>query len=162
MDSGYTMWGLGVFVKYLVDAIEASGQAQTPFLAEAIRSWRIAPIYDFWPGSGRVMEAAAEANFIDFTEQACAKLTTRELIPEKEIASWPSFGEEHLFPRGAKEVRAAPIIELGHAIIALLRGELPEPPERHWWFYGTPDRRSTIKMPDQPGEVYLLYWHKLY
>ena len=35
--------GLGVFVKYLIDVIEASGQAHTPFLAEGIRSWRIAP-----------------------------------------------------------------------------------------------------------------------
>lgn len=150
--------GLGIFVKYLIDAMEASGQAHTPFLAEGIASWRIAPIYDSGFNLEESWTALQRQNFVGFAEQACARLATIESIPAEEIAGWPSFGEEHLFCGSAGgEVATAPAIELGCAIIALIRGELEDAPEGHWWFYGTPEGRSTIKKRDTPGKVYVLH-----
>jgi hypothetical protein len=55
-------------------------------------------------------------------------------------------GDLHIFPRSNKEILTAPIIELGHAIIALVSGSLPRPPKGVAWFYGTPSGRSTIQM----------------
>ena len=49
-----------------------------------------------------------------------------------------------IFPRGAKEVETAPVIELGRAIITMMSGELPEPPEGTIWLYGTVKGRDTI------------------
>jgi hypothetical protein len=37
-----------------------------------------------------------------------------------------------------------PVAELGHAIAALIRGTLPEPPAGTLWYYGAPGGRSTI------------------
>ena len=54
--------------------------------------------------------------------------------------------ELRIFPRSATEVPTAPIVELGHAIIALVSGNLPRSPEGEAWFYGTPTGRSTIRM----------------
>jgi hypothetical protein len=84
--------------------------------------------------------------FIKLAEAACKKLGTRESIPAKEIASWPLTDELRIFPRSATDVLTAPIIELGHAIIALVSGNLPRPSEGEAWFYGTPTGRSTIRM----------------
>ncbi|HKV95735.1 MAG TPA: hypothetical protein VJW20_24550 [Candidatus Angelobacter sp.] len=43
-----------------------------------------------------------------------------------------------IFTRGATEVFTAPIVELGRAIIALVRGELPEAPKGQILLYGAP------------------------
>ena len=103
-------------------------------------------IYDFGFHLEESWTSLQRRNVVAFAEEACQKLATRESIPAEELANWPSFGEEHLFPRGAKEVATAPVIELVRAIIALLREELPEPPEGEVWFYGTPEGSPTIKM----------------
>jgi hypothetical protein len=136
---------LGVFLKYLIDVVEATGQADTPFLAEAVSSWRIAPIYDF----GIVFEESwtplQRQNVTTFAEQACERLGTRESIPLEEVAGWPFSGYKPVFGHGLKEIRTAPAIELGRAIIALLRDELPEPPRGEAWFF-THEGRSTIRM----------------
>ena len=138
---------LGVFVKYLIDEIEATGQAHTPFLAEAIPVWRLAVLYDSALTLKESWTPLQGQNVIEFAEQACARLATRESISTEEIVSWPFAGEEHIFPRGLKEVRTAPVIKLGRAFIALLHDELPDPPEGEaWWFFGIEDQPSTVEM----------------
>jgi hypothetical protein len=134
---------LGVFLKYLIDVVEATGQAQTPFLADAVSSWRLAPIYDFGVSLEESWSPLQRQNIINFAEEACARLATRELISTEEIASWTFTGDERVFHRGLEEVRTAPVIERGQAIIALLRGELREPPRGEAWFF-THTLRSTI------------------
>lgn len=63
----------------------------------------------------------------------------------EEIAGWPFADGQRLFHRGLKEVRTAQVIELGGAIIALLRDELPKAPRGEAWFF-TDSGRSTIQM----------------
>jgi len=138
---------LGVFVKYLIDAVEATGQAHTPFLAEAIPEWRLAVLYDFALTLKESWTPLQKQNVIDFAEQACARLAMRETISTEEIVSWPFGGDEHIFHRGLKEVRTAPVIKLGRAFIALLRNELPNTPEDEaWWFFGVEDDPCTVGM----------------
>ena len=136
---------LGVFLKYLIDVVEATGQAHTPFLAEAVSSWRLAPIYDFGVSLEASWTPLQRQNVITFAEEACARLATRESISTEEISSWTFTGHERVFHRGLKEVCTAPVIELGQAMIALLRHELPEPPKGEAWFF-THAGRSTIRM----------------
>jgi hypothetical protein len=136
---------LGVFLKYLIDVVEETGQAHTPFLAEAIASWRLAAIYDFGVGFEESWTPLQRQSIITFAEEACAKLASRESISTEEIAGWTFTGHERVFHRGLKEVCTAPVIELGRAMIALLRNELPEPPKGEAWFF-THTGRSTIPM----------------
>jgi hypothetical protein len=104
---------LGVFLKYFIDVVEATGQAHTPFLAQAVASWRLAPIYDFGLSFEESWTPQQRENIIAFAEEACARIATRESISTEEIASWTFAGHERVFHRGLKEVGTAPVIELG-------------------------------------------------
>jgi hypothetical protein len=137
---------LGVFLKHLIDAAEASGESDTAWLSSAVPSWRrVACISDFalmldenWPATQR-------ETFVVLAETACTRLATRESITADEIVGWPLLEDLRIFPRGAKEVHTAPVVELGRAIIALVSGELPEEPKGETWLYGTPTGRCTLR-----------------
>jgi hypothetical protein len=141
---------LSVFLKHLIDAAEASDEARTERLSRDISFWRVvACIPDYglsldarWPDMQR-------QNFIALAEVACSLLTEKTSIPAAEIAAWPLFDDMHIFPRGATEVRTAPVVELGRAIIALISGTLPEAPSGMAWFY-TDTGRETLRMASLP------------
>lgn len=137
----------GVFLKHLIDEAEASEHADEPWLSKSVSSWRVqAAITEFGLTLEEEWSSAQRQIFIKLAEGACKKIATRESIPAEEVAGWPLVDELRIFPRTAKEVLTAPVIELGHAIIALVSGRLPRPPRGEAWFYGTPTGRSTIKM----------------
>jgi len=137
----------GVFLKYLIDEAQVSEHVDEPWLSEAVSHWRV---QDAITECGLALEEQWSSTqrqvFIELAEAACKKLATRDSIPAQEITSWPLTDELRIFPRSATEVLTAPIIELGHAIIALVSGNLPRPPKGEAWFYGTPTGRSTIRM----------------
>lgn len=113
---------LGVFVKYLIDEIEATGQAHTPFLAEAIPVWRLAVLYDSALTLKESWTPLQRQNVIEFAEQACARLATRESISTEEIVSWPFAGEEHIFPLETDTYGIARLQKSHTAISSLARG----------------------------------------
>ncbi|HET9282078.1 MAG TPA: hypothetical protein VFR24_08965 [Candidatus Angelobacter sp.] len=110
----------------------------------AISDWRVACVPDYGLTLDPTWSLAQQQTFLALAEEACAKLAARESIPAEEIVSWPILEDIRIFTRGATEVFTAPIVELGHAIIALVRGELPEAPEGQIWLYGAPKGRITI------------------
>ena len=137
----------GVFLKHLIDEAETSGQADAQWLSQAVSDWRVQAVTtEFGLTLQEEWSSAQRQIFIELAEAACKKLATRESIPAQEIASWPLKDELRVFPRTANEVLTAPVIELGRAIIALVSGDLPRPPDGEAWFYGTPTGRSTIRM----------------
>jgi len=137
---------LGVFLKHLIDAAEASGQTDTTWLPGAVLSWRkVACISDFGLTLDAAWSAAQRQTFVALAEEACARLATRESIPAEEIVHWQILEDLRIFPRGATEVLTAPVVELGGAIIGLVAGRLPEAPEGQTWLYGTPTGRETLR-----------------
>lgn len=137
----------GVFLKYLIDEAEASEQADEPWLSDAVSHWRVqAAITEYGLTLEERWSSAQRQTFLQLAEAACKKLAMRETITAKEIASWRLTDKLRIFPRNVTEVPTAPVIELGRAIIALVSGNLPRPPEGEAWFYGTPSGRSTIQM----------------
>ena len=139
---------LGVFLKHLIDAGEASDKAGTPWLSAAISSWRAtAGIPDIGLTLDAGWSAKQRQTFIALVELACARLAKRVSIPAEEIVAWPILDDLHLFPRGASEVETTPVIELGRAFIELISGELPEPPDGKIWIYGTETGRE-VYPPD--------------
>jgi hypothetical protein len=148
-DRGFWAYDVAVdvFLKYLIDAAQASGDANTPWLSEAVSSWRVwAVVPDFGVTLDGRWSAEHRKTFIALAEEVCTALAATDSIPAREIASWTFVDELRIHPRGAEEVLTAPVIELGRAIIALLCGELPEAPKGEAWFFGTPSGRSTIRM----------------
>jgi hypothetical protein len=136
---------LGIFLKHLIDAAEATDQADTPWLSSAISSWRVvACISDYGLTLDADWSAAQRQTFITLAEDACSSLAKRVSIPAEEIVAWPILDDLRIFPRGATEVLTAQVVELGRAIIALVSGDLPEAPHGKTWFYGTTTGRVTI------------------
>jgi hypothetical protein len=139
---------LAIFLKHLIDA--AMPRAASPggeWLARAISDWQITAVV---PDCGTVInETWSEEQidtFIELTEQACNMLEGREKIEAEEITAWSMLDDLRIFVRGATEVCTAPVVELGRAMIALVKGELPTAPHGTAWFYGTPRGRETIRM----------------
>jgi hypothetical protein len=144
----------GVFLKYLIDEAEASEDAKEPWLSDAVSHWRLqAAITEFGLTLEEQWTTAQRQVFIKLAEDVCRRLATRESIPAEEVASWPLKDDLRIFPRSRTEVLTAPIIELGHGIIAIMSGNLPRAPVGEAWFYGTPTGRSTIRM-DPPWDEY--------
>jgi hypothetical protein len=153
--AGRDFWAydvVGVFVKYLLDAANESGDANSAWLSEAVSSWRVWAVVsecgftldEHWSPEQR-------KTFIALAERACTALASRKSIPAEEIVSWPFADDLRIHPRGATEVLTAPVVELGYAMIALLRSELQEAPKGEAWFFGTPVGRSTNKMEPSWG-----------
>lgn len=114
-------------MKHLIDAAEASGQSGTEWLSSAVLSWRrVACISDFGLTLDKDWSVAQRQEIVALAEVANATLATRESISAEEIARWRLLDDLRIFPRGAKQLLTAPIIELGDAIIALVSGRLPE------------------------------------
>jgi hypothetical protein len=137
---------LGVFLKYLIDAAEASDQATTEWLSGAVSSWReVACIPDYGLSLDENWSQAERQCLVLLAEMACLQLAKRPSIPTTEFDSWSLLEDFHIYPRGATEVFTGPIVELGRAIMALISGTLPEAPSGTAWFY-TSTGRQTIGM----------------
>jgi hypothetical protein len=137
---------LAVFLKHLIDAAEASEQANAPWLVVAVSAWRtVACIPAFGLSFDDSWFEEQCHTFVSLAKQACARLSLRDSISPEEIAEWQIHEDLRIFPPGATEVRTAPVVELGRAIIALVRGELSQAPVGQSWFYGTPAGRQTLK-----------------
>lgn len=148
-DRGFWAYdvAVGVFLKYLIDVAQASREANTPWLSQAVSSWRVwAVVSDFAVTLDENWSAEQRKTFIALAEEACAALATRDSVSADEIVSWLFVDDLRIHPRGAKEVLTAPVVELGRAIIALLCGELPEAPKGEAWIFGTPTGRSSVRM----------------
>jgi hypothetical protein len=148
VDRGFWAYdvALGVFLKHLIDAAEASVHVKTPWLCAAISSWReVACIPDYGLTLDVNWSAEERQAFIALAEDASARLAKRASISAEEIVGWHLLDDLHIFPRGAAEVLTAPVVELGRAIIELAYGKLPEAPDSEFWFYGTPTGRQTLR-----------------
>jgi hypothetical protein len=148
---GRSFWvydvALGVFLKYLIDAAEASDQANASWLSALIPSWRqTACIGDIGLTLDADWTAEQRRFFTALAEEACVAIEERVSIPAEEMLAWHVLDDEGIFPRGAKEVFTAPIVELGRAVIALISGTLPEAPRGKAWLFGVDSGREELSL----------------
>ena len=91
---------LGIFLKHLIDAAEASAQAKTPWLRRWVSKWRqVACISEYGLTLDRGWSELQRQTFIGLAEQACAKLATRQSIPAEEIVGWPNRRRSENLPQ---------------------------------------------------------------
>ncbi len=146
-NSGFYVYdvALGVFLKHLIDAAEASDQVKAAWLSSAVQSWREAACIPDWGLSlDPSWSAEQRQTFLALANEACARLARRTSIPSEEIVGWRILDGLPIFPRGVTEVLTSPLVELGHALVALVSGELPQAPEGKAWLYGTPSGREML------------------
>jgi hypothetical protein len=149
IDRGFYAYdvGLGIFLKYLIDAAEASDQAKAPWLIALVSSWRVtACVGDIGLTLDGDWTPEQIQTFVALSEEACIAIRQRASIPAQEIVDWRVLEGVGIFPRGAKHVPTAPVVELGHAVIALVSGKLPEAPKGKSWLYGAPSGREELTL----------------
>ena len=78
--------------------------------------------------------------------EASERLRERETITGAEAAAWEVLDGHTVIWRSAPAVATYDIADLGDAIMGLVRGTLPTPPDGTWWLFGLPGDPRTIKM----------------
>lgn len=106
-------WGydvaVGIFLKYLIDAAQLSPEAGTPWLTEALSSWRLCAVLDVGLTLSADWSPEQLKSLIAIAENACTALATRVSISAEEIVSWQLADDLRIYPRGEKEVFTAPV-----------------------------------------------------
>jgi len=129
---------LGVFLKHLVEVAERRLEGRVePWLGQAVGDWRTAAVVadvgltlavDWSPVQKRVVAELVDA--------ACALVEKRGVFPAFEIRKWTILDGLHPSIRSADDVPAAPVVEVGRAIGALLTGRELTSPSEHEFIYG--------------------------
>lgn len=86
-DHGFWAYdvALGVFLKYLIDAVEESPEGAKTWLSGRVSSWRVvACIQDIGLTLDTGWSAEQRRMFVGLAEKACAQLTTRDSIPAED------------------------------------------------------------------------------
>ena len=130
---------VGIFLKYLIDcASRHVDREDTDWLSDCIEQWRVNAVVS---DCGLHLDDAWSHDQVQvilrLADKACGALETQESISAHEMQGWNLLDGQGVDARGASKFPTAPVLELGRAIQALLRGTLPATPEGTWWFYGT-------------------------
>ena len=139
---------LGVLLKHLIDsATESVKRNPAPWLNQSIERWRVQAVVS---DPGMYLDENWSTNqvqhFINLLEDCCESLSSRHAFSADEMQAWDILDGEGIDARGDNEFPTNVVMELGLAIVALLKGALPDPPDRTWWFYGTRTGRTTIEI----------------
>ena len=137
-----------IFLWFLIQSAENFLAANpNAWLEEMISKWRVSAV---------ITEMACYANDewsaeqIEIVVQLCRDTTAviREHgdFSARDVESWPVLDDQRIFVRGHDPIPSEPVALLAEAFTLLLRSELPEPPEKHFWFYTLDDEADTIKM----------------
>src|SRR5579862_2425130 len=144
-DGGFWAYDVaaGIFLKYLVDAArDCLAREKADWLRKRVSNWETSAV--LLANSGLYFGANWSANELSVVlrliKETCDALEKKESITANEMKSW----EISVLARGHDPFPTGPVVELGHAILELVTGTIPKPPEGTWWFYGLPTGRSTI------------------
>ena len=149
-DNGFWAYDVpsSVFLKFLIDAASdrlASGA--DPWLSDAIKHWRVsAAISEMCRYADDEWSQSQIDTVIGLCRTAINAIRSGGDIPASDIESWPILDDHRICARGHGIVPCEPVARLGDAFIELLNKTLPEPPDRHWWFFALDENPDTIAM----------------
>lgn len=121
---------LNIFLKFLIDVgIDYLKKHNEAWLSSEIEDWQfIAIVSDIGLGFDCESPSHKIKTIIELIQIACQNLSTTEFITATEIENWNILDGKGIFSRGIKKFDTKHLIELGNAIIALLKGNLQTPP----------------------------------
>ncbi len=149
-DNGFWAYDVpsSVFLKFLIDAAtERLASGTDLWLSNAIQNWRVsAAISDLSHYADDDWSQSQIDTVIGLCQTAVNAIRSGGDFPAREIESWQILDDQRIFTRGHDIVPCEPVARLGEAFIELLNNTLPEPPERHWWFFTLDENPDTIAM----------------
>jgi hypothetical protein len=142
--------GLSILVAETIGVIEGLSASERPWWLNAmLRDLRtVAVVPDFGLDVGAEWQGEQVDRLAGWIAEASRRLAARGAVTAAEAAAWQVDGDATVVWRGAAAVDTGPIVQLGRATVALVRGTLPPPPPGHRWFYGDPGGPHTIRRRD--------------
>jgi hypothetical protein len=147
-DRGFWAYDVvsGVLLKHLID--RASVQLvdhPEAWLAEAVAKWRVNVICSNYGLEFHNDWSADQIQVVrELLLSTCDVLSASGDVSAAEMSSWNALDGTGVFPRGLESISTTSVIQLGHAIIQLLDGTLPEPPAGNWWFFTPAEKPDLI------------------
>ncbi|MET8911172.1 hypothetical protein [Micromonospora sp. NPDC004551] len=130
----------------VVVAEEMAADRRSATFADVIHQLRVSAVVT---DLGLLVDAAWRGTRLDLLlhliEEANRRLAQRGRVTASEVAGWTALGDDVIELR-RDTVETAPVIELGQAVLHLLRGTLPSAPKGTWWFYGVEGGPQIIVM----------------
>jgi hypothetical protein len=151
---GRNVWARDVSLAILVHEIlaAASDTQDVPWLAGVLDDFRMAAILgaDGYLDLDRGLDEEHRERVVGLVEDAMRRLQRYGEISAAEAAAMELAPGQPVRWRGQDKISTTPIVELGDAVVALLRGTLPPAPAQTWWAVGWDGGWQTIRMPGPP------------
>lgn len=151
-DAGFWAYDVvaSAHIKFLVDmACEFPNGDPDSWLTDVIQKWRFnAAVSDFGFFLDSDWNDSQIATVVRLCEKANGTINAMGDIPAHVIDSEPILDDLHIFLRNIDPVPHKPVVRFGDGVIKLLTNSLPEPPEKHWWYYNLADELGTMEMGD--------------
>jgi hypothetical protein len=144
-----------ILLKYLLETVEPRIQQGTwLWMADEVDDWRVAATVGDFDWTLGPWTAAQQDEFADAAHQACLALAGEPQLQLATIAQWTLLDNRPLVQRLAlwdDPIDTQPIVELGEAVVQLLRDTLPPPPPHARWLYGFRGGRRPMTIDSSAG-----------
>lgn len=88
--------------------------------------------------------AGHEEQFVELVAGAARRLAERGHITARQAAEWIVLDSEPIIWRRQDVVQTAPVIAFAQALIEIVRGTYPPPPDGARWYFGHPGPVGTL------------------
>ena len=113
---------VGVFLKHLIDSAMAHANKEDAlWLMPCVEQWRVnAIVSDLGLHLDEEWSDAQRQTVYGLIEEACNQLEARHSIPWDAMKDWDILDGQGVRSRGSTQFPTAPVVELAHAVKALL------------------------------------------
>lgn len=149
-DNGFWAYDVAgsVFLWFLIDAANKQLSSHgEQWLKDMVHHWRVAAVITEMANYTDSDWTASQLDLvIQLSRHAVDAIRSHGDFAAADVQSWQVLDEQRIFARGHDPIPAEPVARLGEAFIQLLQGQLPVPPDQHWWFYTLEAETDTIQM----------------
>jgi hypothetical protein len=137
---------LALLLAQLIGIVESTPEDERPpWWPHVVDGLRVhAAVGDLYFDVDLGLDDRDQHQLAELYEQAAEQVRARGIFTPEEAEAWVILDDLRVIFRGDRPVDTAPVAQLGHALAALIRGELPAAPRGQSWYYGTPNGPTTI------------------
>jgi hypothetical protein len=146
-----------IWLKYLIEAVEQrSSRGAWSWMADELYDWRtVATLGDYAWSLGPWTDTQRD-DFVDAAREARDALVAEPPLSLETVSRWVLLDDIPLVQRlggGVWDdpIDIRPILELGEAVVQLLRDTLSAPPPGEMWLFGFRGGRQTLKSRSGTG-----------
>jgi hypothetical protein len=130
---------------------ETPGNQRFAWLSALEQQLRVATVVgaDFYVPFGEWCDGH-EKEFLAILAEAARRLAQRGRITAEDAARWTVLDNDPIIWRGQEFEDTMPVVAFAEILTEIIRGEYPEPPPGHGWFFGRPEVSTIGYQPFDP------------